>query len=673
MTKNSRLSFALAILILMAGAAIRLYALGDVPLGLNSDGVTDLRLAETVRQGGVRVFFDLNGEGREVLYPALMATVTAIFGAGTVIYAFASFVIGMITQAVTFALARRLFGDLAGLAALGFMAIVWWPVLLSRLIGRETLLPLLVATVLLMLALGLPVYGRHRSSASQTVAFAGLGTAMAVGMYLHPVGIVVMLMALVFIGYYMAFGRPRLTDSLRRTIGFTVLLTLIFVVPYLLSAGSSPELSGAVRLFTGLRMDDTPLIERAISAFMGLGIQGDTNPIYNIPGRPLVDPMSAMIIVGGALVALRYTRRRLRYTLLTAAIVIIGPLGLFAPDSPSWLAGAAVLPVLALCFGLGISALGRLTGNRRIAGLILAILLVTNGAWTTRDLFFTWPAIPAVQSRYNARVAYLAQHVDRTASTVPTLVCSSDVTGRNAPAALTSPRLFGLMINNRAASLRYLDCATSMIFPAGGEEAHVIFPNLRILAATSPAVLQWLDLGQRDDRGVVEMQVVQPLADRTGLFTTTAPARLDPQASPGSAPLLPPIRMENNLTFLGYETLVDEIPPGGILPVVTYWRVDGVLPADLTLFAHLYDDLGAAPLANQDSISVVPSQLAVRDVVLQVHFIQIPETLPERAYTIAIGAYRTQSRQRLGILPEPGESAIGSRLILYTVDVARNP
>src|SRR5690606_8510902 len=191
----------------------------DVPLGLNNNGVTDLRLAETVRQGGVRVFFDLNGEGREVLYPALLATVTAVFGAGTVIYAFASFVVGMITQAVTFALARRLFGDLAGLAALGFMAIVWWPVMLSRLIGRETMLPLLVATVLLMLALGLPVYGRHRSSASQTVAFAGLGTAMAVGMYLHPVGIVVMLMALVFIGYYMAFGRPRLTDSLRRKIG----------------------------------------------------------------------------------------------------------------------------------------------------------------------------------------------------------------------------------------------------------------------------------------------------------------------------------------------------------------------------------------------------------------------------------------------------------------------
>ena len=183
MTKNSRLSFALAILILLAGAGMRLISLTDVPLGLNADEVIDLRLAETVRQGSVRVFFDLGREGREVLYPAILAAVTAIFGAGTVVYMLTSFAIGMVTQALTFALARRLYGDLAGLAALGFTALTWWPVFLSRTLGRESLLPLLVVVVLLTLALGLPVYGRHRSSTSQTVAFAGLGTAMAVGIY----------------------------------------------------------------------------------------------------------------------------------------------------------------------------------------------------------------------------------------------------------------------------------------------------------------------------------------------------------------------------------------------------------------------------------------------------------------------------------------------------------
>src|SRR5690606_13913839 len=128
-----------------------------------------------------------------------------------------------------------------------------------------------------------------------------------------------------------------------------------------------------------------------------------------------------------------YARRRLRYMLLTAALMILAPIGLFAPDSPSWLAGAALMPVLALCFGLGISALGRLVGNRKIAGLMLAILLIANGAWTARDLFDTWPALPAVQSHYIARVALLAGHVDRTASTLQTLVCRSDVTGQSAP------------------------------------------------------------------------------------------------------------------------------------------------------------------------------------------------------------------------------------------------
>lgn len=673
MTKNSRLSFALAILILLVGAGMRLISLTDVPLGLNADEVIDLRLAETVRQGSVRVFFDLGSEGREVLYPAILAAVTAIFGAGTVVYMLTSFAVGMVTQALTFALARRLYGDLAGLAALGFTALTWWPVFLSRTLGRESLLPLLVVVVLLTLALGLPVYGRHRSSTSQTVAFAGLGTAMAVGIYLHPAGLVLMLMALVFIVYYMAYGRPRLTDSLRRTIGFTVLLTLIFIVPYLLSAGNNPELSGAVRLFSGLRTDDTPLVERAVKAFIGLGLSGDVNPVYNLPSRPYVDPVSALLILAGVAVALRYSRRRLRYTLLAFAMVILGPLALLAPNGPSWPAAVVVAPITALSFGLGISAVARLARSQKAAAALLFILLAYNGYSTAYDMFVRWPELHEVRQAYASRVAALAQHIDRTASEIPTLVCSSDVTRRQPSAGISNTRLLSLMLNNRSAPLRYLDCSTSMIFPRGGETAQVIIPNAQMYSVTSPAVLQWLDLGESDPRGVVTMHVVQPLADRTGLFTTTAPASLDPGSAPGSDPILPPIRLENNLTFLGYETLIDRIQPGGILPVVTYWRVDGVLPADMILFSHLYDDIGAAPFANQDSISIVPSQMTERDIFVQVHFINIPETLPERTYTIAVGAYRTQSSERLHILPEPGGIPIGSRLILYDVEVTANP
>lgn len=673
MTKNSRFSFVLAILIILAGAALRLSNLTDIPPGLSRDEVIDLRLAETVRQGSVRIFFDLNGEGREVLYPAVLATVTAIFGAGTVVYALFSVAVGMVTQALTFALARRLYGDLAGMAALGFMAFTWWPVMLSRTIGRETLLPLLVVGVLLSLALGLPVYGRYRSAASQTVAFASLGAAMAIGLYLHPVGLVVMLMSLVFIGYYMIFGRPRINDSLRRTIGFTVLLTLIFIVPYLLSAGNMPNLSGAVRLVGGLSLDETPLIERMVNSFLGLGIEGDPNPLYNIPGRPLVDPVSGLLIIIGGLAALRYSRRRLRYALLSFALVVLAPLAMFAPFTPSWMAGSSLMPVLALCFGLGASSVARLTHGTKGIYIVVAVLLVGNALWTSNDLFRVWPQIPEVQTAYSSRVAQLAQYVDRTASSKQTLICSADVTYRVATSALTNTRLFSLMMNNRSASLRYMDCMSGMIFPQGGRDFQVVMPNPNLPAAIPQPIRQWLELGTEADDGVWSMDVVQPLADRIGLFTTTAYSRLDPTAAPGAESILPPIRLENNLTFLGYETLVTRIQPGGQLPVLTYWRVDGLLPSDLVLFTHLYDDIGAVPLANQDIISVIPSQLSERDVFAQLHLINIPETLPERHYTVAIGAYRVQSANRLGILPEPGGIPVGNRLILYDITVALNP
>ncbi|NOG50628.1 MAG: hypothetical protein HND48_15275 [Chloroflexi bacterium] len=196
MTKNSRFSFALAVILLLAGAVLRAYAIGQVPLGLSQSEIVDLRLTETVRQGSVQVFFALGDEGRETLYPAVIAGLTSILGAGTLIFSWIAFAVGMITLALTYALGRRLYGDLAGLAALGFLAVTWWPVLLSRSVGRETVLPILVTSVLLALALGLPVYGPRRPASSQTAAFAGLGVAVAIGIYLHPFGLVVGLLTL---------------------------------------------------------------------------------------------------------------------------------------------------------------------------------------------------------------------------------------------------------------------------------------------------------------------------------------------------------------------------------------------------------------------------------------------------------------------------------------------
>jgi len=379
MTKNSRISFVLAVCILLMGGFFRLVRLTELPPGLHSQEVIDLRLAENVRQGTVQVFFDIGGEGREILYPGLLSTYTGLMGSGTVVYHILSFWIGMLVLALTFALTRRLYGDLGGLGAMGVMAFSWWPMLLSRTLGRETLLPLLVILTLLALILALPAYLRRRTGSFQTTWFAVLGAVVALGVYLHPAGVMVAIAALIVVIGYNVRGTPRPSDNVRRAIGFTLMIMLILVLPYIITTINSPELNGVTRVLNGINAEPTPLPERLYRALIGVGISGEGNPAFNIPMRPLLDPLSAIIALVGIVVALS-GGVKLRYSILATFIIFLLPLGLLAPNSPSWIAFSAPMPILALSYGLGLSFIAQRLPRRRMAYALAGGILIFNAA-----------------------------------------------------------------------------------------------------------------------------------------------------------------------------------------------------------------------------------------------------------------------------------------------------
>ncbi|MCU0474792.1 MAG: glycosyltransferase family 39 protein [Anaerolineae bacterium] len=673
MTKNSRISFIIAVGILLLGGFYRLIDLDGLPPGLSGQEVIDLRLAENVRQGTVQVFFDIGGEGREILYPSILAAYTGLMGSGLVIYQMLSFWVGLLTVALVFAVTRRLYGDLAGLGAMGVMAFGWWPMLLSRTTGRETLLPLLIALALLALVLALPTYLRRRTGSFQTTWFAVIAAVLGLGIYLHPAGAVVALAALVIlIGYYVR-GVPRPTPSVQRATGFTWVILIILTVPYVVTSINSPELSGIARVVNGLTIDPTSLPERVLRAVLGLGVLGDVNPAYNPLNRPLFDPLTAVIALVGVGVALR-GGARLRYSVLATFIVFLLPLGLLAPNSPSWIAFSAPIVVLAVCYGLGVSFIAHTLRRRRLAYLIVGGSLVFNALWLGVDVLGGWGDQPDTRAAYNARVAELAARVDATADDLPTLICTGDALDPSAQSSINAARLLGLMQHRPEQVRAYLDCSNGMIFPNGGEPMQLVITDPSLLETASSNVLDWLARGTGSaTEDVLTLEVVQPLADRIGLLTTTAPLRLSPEADPTGTTFAPPVRLGNNLTFLGYETQQTRVAPGGTFAVVTYWRVDGVLPTDLMLFAHLYDDLGAPPVANRDLISAVPVLLQERDILMQVHLVSVPDTLPERAYTLAVGAYRQQTGERLPVLQGEGLTPRGSRLILYPIEITTEP
>ncbi len=130
----------------------------------------------------------------------------------------------------------------------------------------------------------------------------------------------------------------------------------------------------------------------------------------------------------------------------------------------------------------------------------------------------------------------------------------------------------------------------------------------------------------------------------------------------------PPIRFGGNITFLGYEkNWADQYHPGDVFPVITYWRVDGVVPTDLRLFTHILSD-PTSIAAQTDAISVLPEQLRPRDIFIQVTYVQLPRTMANGKYTVSLGAYEDNTNIRLPIF-DGDQPRRDPRLFLGQIDL----
>lgn len=668
---SNRVSYALTVILLLTAAILRMWDLSTLPPGMHEGEINDVRIVETVRQGRVEVYYNLQGVGHEGLYQTVVTAITSLTGTGLLGYRIVSVWIGLITLALIYALGTRLFGTIAGLSATALLSINMWHVILSRSISRETVLPLFVTAVLLALARSLPVRGTHPYQEPKVTAFAALGILLGIGFYIHLLSLLVTLLSMTFI-LYMVASRRLLT---RRTLSYTwfaVVVMIVIATPYLISSLQFPQLSGARRLLN----IQPNVIESVINAIGGLFFIGDQHAIHNLPGRPLLDLVSGLMLVIGIIAALRCWRQS-RCVLLLIALAFLAPYAFTASGSPEFTAFAGLLPLLALFFGLGISTIyAELPRNARLVAAIgLVALLAFNLQWTVRDLFFRWGRLPETQQAYNARLGQIAHYLDVTLATTPSVICTTNIRQPNAPVELTNAQKIGLMMHRPGTQLRYADCGAALILANGGEREQIIMPGETAYERFNPYLREWLDQGElveREDvppQSVVILDIASQLADRIGRFTTTAPVSFAPE-TPGSRVTLPPVRLGGNITFLGYESIwAQSYRPGDVVPVVTYWRVDGTVPTDLRLFTHILADPAAVPAAQNDPMSVLPEQLRPRDIFIQVSYVLLPFSIREGTYSISVGAYEDNTDTRLTVFD--GEQPRGTRLFLGQINVQR--
>ncbi len=466
---------ALAVLLILAVAAVyRLWQLASVPPGLFGDEAVNGLDALDALAGRASVFYPAN-YGREGLAMLLFAGGIQVWGPTALALRIPTALAGIGAALATYWLGRELLADtryrgaLIPLLAALLLSTSFWHVYTSRYAERLIFTPLLAA-------LAFAAFWRAANRAGRPAAWpwfllAGLFLGLSVHFYsisrLLPVFLGIYLLAQA--GYLWLAGRSRRAggdadpgQSLLRLafwplVGLYGVALLVFAplgLYFLNHPGSFTQRAEVVSAFNPA-LGDSPLALMAQAVWANLCQfvvpgAGDTAPFFNLPGRAVFDPLTAVLAVAGLLLCLLFVlaglqRRRppaitaqgarLLFLLLWFPVMMLP--ALLAVDRfpalprvmgvipgvyffPALALGELVIQARARVRSDGLSRSGRgdatrgAATNRLVlwlaAGLALVALLV-HGGLTWRDYFQRWAPAQETFDAFEGDMAAAAEWV----------------------------------------------------------------------------------------------------------------------------------------------------------------------------------------------------------------------------------------------------------------------
>ncbi len=674
-------------MLLLLAAVFRSWDLSRVPSGFSDEELAYIRLTEAVQSGNIAVYYQVGDDhGRAGLYAIGNAIVTSAVGDGLLGYRLLSFWASLLTLSLLYALARRLFGRYAALMALGAMTVNVRAVLLARTATSESLVPFYVLGLLFVLAVAFHVGRSVRFRAPSTAAFALLAVLFGASGYLHYTTLVLgPLGALFFV--HLLFTRQPMSRRIWNVVFFVLVLATIVALPYLTSsirelASSEPDVFVLER-----PRSLADLINGMLGAVGGIVWQGDNRVIYNIPELALLGPVWSLLLIVGVVRAVQRWREP-RYALVLLSLLAGLATDVWIVPGPTFSANLVALPALYILPAIGVMVTWRALSVRRsraqatrwVAALAVALLLV-NTVLTWNRVFSRWGAADSADVAYHADLGRIAAYLDRSSADSPAAICMIPLDMPN-DIGLTQRQILPLMMHREDISLRSVDCRGGMVFVNAGMPMRFIFTDPTYRERMPPELAEWLEgapevaVDGLPDGSVLSLNVEQRISDMGGYWSTESPTFYLPEATGGgSAPAQVPVTLERNLTFAGYDPrgLAPHMAGGDPIVLVTYWRVDGPLPANLGIFAHLlaYLNPRLQPLAESNTINVVPAELKNRDIFVQVSYLWLSDHVRAGDYPLTVGAYTGEVAaldNHLRVIDRHGELR-GERLLLGDVPV----
>ena len=638
------------ILLLLIAYWLRIALLTEIPPGLTHDEANHGREALGILDGLFLFYFPLN-YGSEPLYSyAVSGFMTAI---GTSLFAlrYVNVVFGTAVLASSYTWSRQTFNGRVALITTGLLALSFWPLASSRQALRAGMLPFFFGLAVIFFW---QLYARSDLSKRRRLFYiAGFGVSIAMTLHLYLAARVAWLLFPLFVVYLFFRERQRFKAMWRPT-GLGLLLSGLLSLPLFIYLRRNPF------ALTRLEMLDRPLAELAVGnvrpifenvseallAFVWPGF-GDHFLAYNIPGRPVLDALTAVFFISGLIVCLwHWQRPSYAFVLLWFGVGIV----------PSLLTGAtanstrnlAALAVVHLIPALGAHHLLNFIKAR---GLPVPKIVLSTFVWlwlafvafqTGSDYFVAWAQSPQVRGAYQHTLVAELAYLETVPEANPVLLSTVY------PGAAHDPSISLLLTAQNPRQERWMDARYALLIPAApGSQAlipHSTAPHAQFANWLTP--LETIRLRDTD---------LDPEFTRYGLdFEKIEPYLNGPTA----------VNFNNAITLHYAAWLNNDILPNHTAELLTIWQIDDptqigplgppTFRTDVVMFAHLLGPDGS-PIAQRDALEAPSWGWQPNDILIQIQPIVVPETAVAGTYRTIIGFYDRTSGERTAVLNEHSE------------------
>jgi len=338
----SRVELVMLVTIFAIAAFMRLYHFNEFPFGTYYDEADNgLSARRILEQADYRpVYVESTHLPAHYLY--LIAGAFRVFGVSTQSMRLASVAVGLVTVAAAYLTGRELFGRRIGLVAAFLLAVSRWDINWSRIAMHGVTTPMfeLLSIGLLLRAL--------RCGRLTDFVLAGLSVGIGLCFYVpfrvFPAVIILFLI-------HQALAQKGFLRRSWRGLAIMSIAALIAVSPVVQSALRNPETFWErtlwVSVFTGKSPADGLRAAAASTAkhLTMFNYLGDANPRHNLPGEPMLDPLSgALMVLGLGLCLWRIRQPRSLLLIAWWGVMLLGGIFSRSEEAPHSLRAIGSLP-----------------------------------------------------------------------------------------------------------------------------------------------------------------------------------------------------------------------------------------------------------------------------------------------------------------------------------------